>query len=92
MSDSKETKDDNHLVGRYANFFRVGHTAFEFVIDFGQLYQGDIEEQVDTRIITSPAYAAELCRVLDASIEQYERDFGPISKAAVDLNDDAQRH
>ena len=92
MSNSKESKDGNQLVGRYANFFQVGHTAFEFVIDFGQLYQGETAEQLHTRIITSPAYAAELCRVLDASVAQYERDFGAISKAVVDLKDDAQRH
>lgn len=81
MSNLKESKGDSHLVGRYANFFQVGHTAFEFVIDFGQLYQGDTAEQLHTRIITSPAYAAELCRLLDAAVQQYERDFGPICKS-----------
>jgi hypothetical protein len=92
MSNTKESKDEHQLVGRYANFFQVGHTAFEFVIDFGQLYQGETAEQLHTRIVTSPAYATELLRLLDESVEQYERDFGPISKAGVELKDDAQRH
>jgi hypothetical protein len=81
MSDAKENRDEGRLVGRYANFFQVGHTAFEFVIDFGQSYQGGTAEQLHTRIITSPAYAAELLRLLDASVGQYERTFGLIPKS-----------
>jgi hypothetical protein len=81
MSDLKALKTDGQLVGRYANFFQVGHTAFEFVIDFGQLYQGGSAEQLHTRIITSPAYVAELLRLLDDSVGQYEGTFGAIPKA-----------
>jgi hypothetical protein len=73
-------KGNGELVGRYANFFRVGHTAFEFVIDFGQLYQGGSSEQLHTRIITSPAYVAELLRLLGASVDEYEETFGIIPK------------
>ena len=28
------------LEGRYANYFKVGHNEFEFVMEFGQFYEG----------------------------------------------------
>jgi hypothetical protein len=44
------------LEGRYANYFKVGHNAFEFVFDFGQYYPEIDEAELYTRIITSPRY------------------------------------
>lgn len=70
------------LEGRYANFFKVGHNSFEFVLDFGQVYSDAPAETIyHTRIVTSPAYAAVLLELLQDSIEKYERAFGPIPKA-----------
>ncbi len=74
-------KQADQIEGRYANFFQVGHTAFEFLIDFGQLYPDVREEQLHTRIITSPTYAKELLRLIRDSIEQYERTYGQIPAA-----------
>jgi hypothetical protein len=31
--------------GRYANYFQIGHNAFEFIIDFGQGYEGQVFQQ-----------------------------------------------
>ena len=67
--------------GRYANYFKVGHNAFEFVIDFGQYYPGTEEAELYTRIITSPFYAKDLLRILQDSITQHERIFGRIQEA-----------
>jgi hypothetical protein len=64
--------------GRYANYFKVGHNAFEFVIDFGQYYPGTEEAELYTRIVTSPFYAKDLLRILSNSIKQHEKIFGPI--------------
>jgi hypothetical protein len=72
------SKQVDQLEGRYANFFQVGHTAFEFLIDFGQLYPDGKQEQLHTRIVTSPSYAKELLRLIRDSIEQYERTYGQI--------------
>ena len=66
--------------GRYANYFQIGHNAFEFLLDFGQLYADGRPEQMHTRIITSPPFAKELLQVLQQSIEQYERKFGVIQQ------------
>jgi hypothetical protein len=64
--------------GKYANYFQVGFNAFEFLLDFGQLYSDGKQESYHTRIVTGPSYARELLKVLSRSMEQYERAFGPI--------------
>jgi Protein of unknown function (DUF3467) len=63
------------LKGVYANYFQVGHTAFEFVLDFGQNYAGR-QRRCHTRIVTSPTYARALLMTLTAALEQYRRRFG----------------
>ena len=35
------SKKKQNLQGRYANYFKVGHNAFEFVFDLGQYYGDD---------------------------------------------------
>jgi len=62
------------IEGKYANYFRVGHNAFEFILDFGQLFAETSQEQLHTRIITSPAYAKEL----RDSVQKHERTFGEV--------------
>ena len=69
---------DKKLEGRYANYFKVGHNALEFVIDFGQHYSGSEEAELYTRIVTSPCYAKSLLTTLRESIAQYEKTFGII--------------
>ena len=71
-------RDPGHLEGRYANAFKVGYNAFEFLLDFGQFYPESERAQLHTRIITSPVYAKALWETLRESIEQYERSFGTI--------------
>ena len=53
-------QDTGKLEGRYANYFKVGHNAFEFVLDAGQFYPQSEEAQLHTRIITSSIYAQGL--------------------------------
>ena len=65
--------------GKYANHFQVGHNAFEFLIDFGQMFSDEKLERFHTRIVTSPRHAKELLTILSGSIEQYERSFGTIN-------------
>jgi hypothetical protein len=68
------------IEGRYANYFKVGHNAFEFLLDFGQHYSENEEAELYIRIITSPCYAKELLETLKVSIEQYEKNFGIIKE------------
>jgi hypothetical protein len=64
--------------GRYSNYFKVGHNAFEFLVDFGQFYSESKEAHLHTRIITSPAYVKSLLETLRESVERYEQTFGAI--------------
>ena len=73
-------KRGGKLEGRYANYFKVGHNAFEFVLDFGQFYPGSEKAELCTRIVTSPVYAKAFLETLQKSIDRYERAFGGISK------------
>ena len=71
--------DGHPLEGRYANYFKVGHNALEFVIDFGQIYHGRGKAQTHTRIVTNPAYAKAMLETLHQAIQEYEQAFGTIS-------------
>ena len=66
------------LEGRYSNYFKVGHNAFEFVLDFGQFYPENGDAKLHTRIITSPIYVKSLLGTLRESVERYEQAFGAI--------------
>ena len=57
--------------GLYANYFEVGQTNFEFVIDFGQRYRGQPPSACHTRIVTSPVYARALLRTLNGAIARH---------------------
>ena len=65
--------------GAYANYFEVGHTAFEVVIDFGQRY-AESTSPCHTRIVTSPVYARALLQTLANSLEEYRAAFGEPSE------------
>jgi hypothetical protein len=76
------TQDSNtreHLEGRYSNYFEIGHNAFEFLMDFGQLYCETAGGNMHTRIVTIPEYARKLVEVLNRSLSEYERTHGRVS-------------
>lgn len=76
----KNAANAGGLEGRYANYFKVGHNAFEFVLDFGQLYGRGVDARFHSRIITNPIYAKTFMQLLQESIEQYETMFGEINE------------
>jgi hypothetical protein len=63
--------------GVYANYFEVGHTAYEIVIHCGERY-GRTPSPCHTRIVTSPIYAQALLETLQRTLEQYKSTFGPV--------------
>jgi len=76
--DDGECRDPVVPEAAYANFFRVGHNAFEFLLDFGQLHPESSEPRLHTRIITGPAYAMALSRTLRESLDRYQHVHGSI--------------
>jgi hypothetical protein len=77
---NESSLESRKLEGRYSNYFKVGHNAFEFVVDFGQFYSESKEAHLHTRIITSPIYAKALLETLRHSIEGYEEKFGLVQE------------
>jgi hypothetical protein len=85
MSDAAETRklgagtrSTPKLEARYANYFEVGHNAFEFMLDFGQFHADDETAQMQYRVVTGPVHAKLLAEMLDSSIERYEQEHGAI--------------
>jgi Protein of unknown function (DUF3467) len=74
----RDVQDSGHPNGRYANYFTVGHNAFEFLFDFGQIHTEGQPARLHTRIITTPVYAKTLLALLQESVDQYEQSFGAI--------------
>jgi hypothetical protein len=69
---------ESNAIGCYANFIVVGHNAFEFVFDFGQLYQDKNPAHMHTRIVTTPVYAKAMLEAIRGSIERFEAMHGSI--------------
>jgi len=75
---SRESLAMEKPVARYANYFQVGHNAFEVVVEFGQHYEGSSQPQMHTRIVAAPICAKALLSLLQTAIADYERTFGEL--------------
>lgn len=71
--------DDGTAEGIYSNIASIMMNRSEFYIDFGRIVPGRQEVKVHARIITNPAHAKELARVLTRNIDEYEKKFGAIA-------------
>ena len=78
--EDQDPQNPGSFEGRYANAFQVGHSAFEFLLDFGQVSPESEQVQFHTRIITGPVYAKAFLETLRESIERYEQTFGAIPR------------
>jgi len=78
LDDDPLVWEESGLQGRYANCFRVGHNAFEFMLDFAQSASDNRVAKVHTRIIINPVYARSFLELLRDAIEQHERSFGRV--------------
>ena len=74
-----EDQSGDEPEGRYANYFHVGHNAFEVVLEFGQYYEAMSPPRMHTRIIAAPAYAKALLVLLAGAIGDYENLYGEIA-------------
>ena len=57
----------------YANYFELGHNAFEFLLDAGQIEPQSGEVQRLIRIAINPVHAKLLSQLVVQAIEQFER-------------------
>ncbi len=72
------TRAKTDIEGRYANYIVVGHNAVEFVLNFGQQFEGCNEPLMHTRIVTAPIYAKAILKTLDSAVSEFEESHGSI--------------
>ena len=68
------------MEGRYVNYFEIGHNAFEFILDFGQFYDGEAKASLHSRIVTSPVYVKTLVGMIQRALRQYEASYGRVEE------------
>jgi hypothetical protein len=74
---SEPSETDPILEARYANYFKVGQNASEFLVQFGQFHPGTELIWIG-RIVTGPLFMKELLRMITESVELHEAQYGPI--------------
>lgn len=75
-----------HLEARYANYFEVGHNAFEFIFDFGQYHTESGSALMHSRIVTGPVYAKLLADLLRNAVLRFEEEHGAIQATEDELD------
>lgn len=71
----------------YANYFEIGHNAFEFLLDAGQVEPQSGDIRFTSRIAISPVHAKLLSGLLVRAIAQFEAANDPIPDLAEDEPD-----
>ena len=66
------------MEARCANHFEVVFTDSEFLLNFGQLFDGETEPLIHTKVVVTPRSARTLGSMLESLIECYEAMFGAI--------------
>lgn len=62
----------DETVARYANHFRIGHNASEFMIEFAQRYEDSDEPRLVARLALTPQSARELHALLSDSLRDHD--------------------
>jgi hypothetical protein len=77
VDEDAQVKQPGPVEAKYSNFFEIGINALEFIIDFGQAFEGASEKpMVHTRIVTNPVHAQVLEALLNKVLAEYERKYG----------------
>ena len=80
-----ERSESKKEQGRYANYFQIGHTIAEFLLEFG-LEDGSIH----TRVYISPQHARILSDLLVETLRRHEQAFGRVGLADPDAGKQTQ--
>ena len=81
-----DSSGHHRVIADYANYFEVGHNAFEFLIDFGQVDPQSGDVNINSRIAVGPNHAKLFLVLLTKAMTQFESEFGIIPE----LRDDDQ--
>ena len=78
MAAEESTGRRRHLIAGYANYFEVGHNAYEFLIDFGQVDPQSGDVNFSNRIAVGPTQAKIFAELMEDAVHQFERENGAI--------------
>ena len=78
MTEPEKEKKPDRIRTVYSNVVRIGHSPYEFMLDFGQFQPEGKRAFMDVRIITSPQHAKAILRTLKENIARYEEKYGEI--------------
>jgi len=79
MEEQKKDTQTERIRTVYSNIVRIGHSPYEFMIDFGQFQPEGKRAFMDVRIITSPQHAKAILKALKDNIAIYEEKHGTIN-------------
>lgn len=82
MAEQKDEKPKENKQGRiktvYSNIVRIGHSPYEFMLDFGQFQPEGKKAFMDVRVIVSPQHAKAIMKALQENISGFEEKNGKI--------------
>jgi hypothetical protein len=78
MGDADVADRTNLGEGRYANYAEIGHSAYEFVFDFGQGWLDTEPARIYIRVITSPETAQRIFHALEDALTEYRKTFADV--------------
>jgi hypothetical protein len=79
ISKKGSARSSRALMARYANYFEVGHNAYEFLVDFGQFHPEAGAVALHTRIALGPIHAKMLSQMFGHAVLKYEAENGEIA-------------
>jgi hypothetical protein len=80
--DEQKERRQERIRTVYSNIVRIGHSPYEFMLDFGQFQPEGKRAFMDVRIITSPQHAKAILKALKDNIARYEERHGRIASNA----------
>ena len=78
MTEPERDKQHERIRTVYSNIVRIGHSPYEFMLDFWQFQPEGKKAFMDVRIITSPPHAKAILKALQDNIARYEERYGRI--------------
>jgi len=79
MEDQKKDIQTERIRTFYSNIVRIGHSPYEFMLDFGQFQPEGKRAFMDVRVVTSPQHAKAILKALKDNIAIYEEKYGTIN-------------
>ena len=88
--DEQKGKKHERIRTVYSNIVRIGHSPYEFMLDFGQFQPEGKKAFMDVRIVTSPPHAKAIMNALKENLAGYEEKYGKIGASMDGKEEDTE--